>query len=87
MRGPEPVARERDDALGRVFVLVRDGQRRSVEVWVTSQALSVAASGSYRDAVLLALDSDGRSEVQRVLGREHLPRRIELTYDDRVETL
>lgn len=87
MRGPERVARERDDALGRVFVLVRDGERRSVEVWVTSQALSLTEPSRHRDAVLLAIDSDGRSEVQRVLGREHLPRRIELTYDGRVETL
>ncbi len=87
MRGPEPVARERDDALGRVFVLVRDGQRRSVEVWVTSQALSLTEPSRYRDAVLLAIDSDGRSEVQRVLGRDLLPRRIELTSDGYVETL
>ena len=86
MRGPERVARERDDALGRVFVLVRDGQRRSVEVWVTSQALNVAASGSYRDAVVLAMDTAGKSEVERVLGRDLPPRRIELTADGYVET-
>ncbi len=84
--GPEPVARDRDDALGRVFVLKRVGERRSVEVFVTSQALSFATPGRYRDAVLLAIDTDGRSEVKRVLGREHLPRRIELTADGYVET-
>ncbi len=87
MRGPKRVARERDDALGRVYVLVRDGQRHSIEVFVTSQALSLTEPSRYRDAVLLAVDSDGRSEVQRVLGREHPPRRIELTSDGYVETL
>lgn len=85
--GPDPVARDRDDALGRVFVLEGAGERRSVEVFVTSQALSFATPGRYRDAVLLAMDTDGRSEVERVLNRLLPPRRIEMTYDGRVETL
>ena len=89
--GPDPVARGRDDALGRVFVLEYVlggvGERRSVEVWVTSEALSFAKPGRYRDGVLLAMDTDGRSEVERVLNRLLPPRRIELASDGRVETL
>lgn len=64
---------------GRAWSLARAGDRALVEVEANAASLAAYAAGTLPKTGRLAIQTEGRSAVERYLGERALPRRLLVT--------
>lgn len=80
--GPHDPGASGKDAIGWGWVIARDGDDRHVTVYVSGTVMASASEQRSSDANA-AIETKGRSEVDRLLGDEDPPRIITLTSSGR----